>query len=147
MRHAPQAQLDRIKLDIQSAGSNVVDRRRESPRQLLVGIHSGHNVVDTDFDIKVPRKTQLELDVFSTPVTVTGVDGPHNVHGFSSSIVLNDVTGSVRAHTFSGSVTIREKTWESDQNIDVDTFSGSIELHVPDNARGTRHLQLLQRAA
>jgi DUF4097 and DUF4098 domain-containing protein YvlB len=34
-------------------------------------------------------------------------------------------------------VTIREKTWDPDQTIDVDTFSGGIELHVPDSARGT----------
>jgi DUF4097 and DUF4098 domain-containing protein YvlB len=68
---------------------------------------------------------------------VTGVDGPHKMHGFSSALVLNDVTGSVRAHTFSGSVTIGEKSWTPDQTIDVDTFIGSVELHVPDTARGT----------
>ena len=75
--------------------------------------------------------------MFSSPVNVTGVDGPHKMHGFSSPLVLNDVTGSVQAHTFSGSVTIREKSWTPDQTIDVDTFSGSVELHVPDTARGT----------
>ena len=35
---------------------------------------SGNNVVETDFDIKVPRRTQLDVDVFSSPVTVTGID-------------------------------------------------------------------------
>jgi hypothetical protein len=136
IRRAPQGQLDRIKLDIQSSGSNLVmvdANRRDSTSWGF----TSHNVVDTEFDIKVPRKTQLDLQVFSSPVTVTGVDGPHKIHGFSSQLVLTDVSGSIRAHTFSGSVTIREKTWESDQTIDVDTFSGHIDLHVPDNARGT----------
>lgn len=138
VRRAPQSRLDRIKLDIQSSGSSVtVDANRRD--RSWWDFASGNNVVETDFDIKVPRRTRLEVDVFSSPVTVTGVDGPHKMHGFSSALVLNDVTGSLRAHTFSGSVTIREKNWDPDQTIDVDTFSGHIEVHVPDNARGTVH--------
>jgi DUF4097 and DUF4098 domain-containing protein YvlB len=34
-------------------------------------------------------------------------------------------------------VTIREKTWDPNQAIDVNTFSGNVELHVPDSARGS----------
>ncbi len=136
VRRAPQSRLDRIKLDIQASGSSVmVDANRRD--RSWWDFASGNNVVATDFDIKVPRRTRLDVEVFSSPVSVTGVEGPHRMHGFSSALVLNDVTGSVRAHTFSGSVTIREKTWDADQTIAVDTFSGSIELHVPDNARGT----------
>lgn len=135
-RRSPQSRLDRVKLDIHTSGSNTVVVDANQRDHSWWGF-SGNNVVDTDFDIKVPRHTQLDLDVFSSAVTVTGVDGPHNVHGFSSAIVLNDVTGSARVHTFSGSVTIREKSWQPDQTIDVETFSGSINLRVPDDARGT----------
>jgi len=134
-RRGTRSQLDRIKLDIHTSGSNTIFVEANQRDSSWWGF-SSHNVVETDFDIKVPRRTQLDLDVFSSPVTVTGVDGSHKMHGFSSAIVLNDVTGSVRAHTFSGSVTIRQKSWQPDQTIDVDTFSGSIQLQVPDNARG-----------
>jgi hypothetical protein len=137
IRRAPQTRLDRIKLDIHTAGSDVVVIDANRRDRSWWDFASGNNVVETDLDIKVPRRTQLDIDVFSSPVSVTGVDGPHKVHGFSSPLVLTDVSGSIRAHTFSGSVTIREKTWDSDQTIDVDTFSGGIELHVPDTARGT----------
>jgi DUF4097 and DUF4098 domain-containing protein YvlB len=34
-------------------------------------------------------------------------------------------------------VLIREKSWASNQNIDVDTFSGNVELHIPETARGS----------
>ena len=137
VRRAMRSRLDRIKLDIHTSGSQVVvvdANQRDSSWWDFVG---GNNVVETDFDIKVPRRTRLDLSVFSSPVTVTGVEGPHTLHGFSSPLVLTDVSGSVRAHTFSGQVTISQKTWEPDQTIDVDTFSGGIELHVPDSARGT----------
>jgi len=137
VRRAPRTQLERIKLDIHTSGSNIVvvdANQRDSSWWAFSG---SHNVVETDFDIKVPRRTQLDLSVFSSPVSVTGVEGPHTLHGFSSPLVLTDVTGSVRAHTFSGSVTIRQKSWEPNQSINVETFSGSIELHVPDSAQGT----------
>ena len=136
VRRASRSQLERIKLDIHASGSNVVMVDANQRDRSWWDFASGNNVVETDFDIKVPRRTQLDLSVFSSPVSVTGVEGSHKVHGFSSPLVLTDVTGSVRAHTFSGSVTIREKSWEN-QTIDVDTFSGNIELHLPDSARGT----------
>jgi DUF4097 and DUF4098 domain-containing protein YvlB len=97
----------------------------------------GNNVVETDFDIKVPHRTNLDLSVFSAPVSVDGVEGAHNVHSFSARLNLNDVAGSIRAHTFRGSVLIRQKSWTPNQTIDVDTFSGNVELHVPESARGS----------
>jgi hypothetical protein len=136
VRHATRSRLDRIRLDIHTSGSDVVVVDANQRDRSWWAFASGNNVVETDFDIKVPRQTELDLSVFSSPVTVTGVDGSHRLHGFSSPLVLNDVAGSIRAHTFSGSVTIREKSWEPNRSIDVDTFSGSIELHVPDSARG-----------
>jgi hypothetical protein len=135
-RRASRSQLDRIKLDIQSSGSNMVMIEANQRDHTWWGF-SNNNVVETDFDIKVPRRTELDVQVFSSPVTITGVDGPHKVHGFSSAIILNDASDSVRANTFSGSVTIRQKSWRPDQTIDVETFSGSVELHVPETARGT----------
>jgi DUF4097 and DUF4098 domain-containing protein YvlB len=135
-RRGTRARLDHIKLDVSTQGSTVVvDANRRDPdwRRWF----DNNNVVETDFDIKVPRRTNLDVNVFSAPVSIEGVEGSHNVHGFSSRVSLNDVTGSVQAHTFSGSVEIRVKGWQDGQNIDVDTFSGNITLHVPDSARGT----------
>ena len=137
VRRAPRSRLERIKLDIHTSGSNVVVVDANQRDHSWWDFAAGNNVVETDFDITVPRRTRLDVDVFSSPVSVTGVEGSHRVHGFSSPLVLNDVAGSVRAHTFSGSVTIRQKSWETNQAIDVETFSGRIELHVPDSARGT----------
>jgi hypothetical protein len=136
VRRGSRTQLDRIKLDIHTSGSNVVMVDANQRDRSWWDFASGNNVVETDFDIKVPRRTQLDV-VFSSPVNITGVEGPHKVHGFSSPLVLTDVTGSVRAHTFSGSVTIRERSWDANQTIDVDTFSGNIALHLPESARGT----------
>lgn len=137
VRRATRSRLDRITLDIHTSGSNVVVVDANQHDRSWFGFSGGNNVVETDFDIKVPRRTNLDLSVFSSPVSVDGVEGSHKVHGFSSRLTLTDVAGPVQAHTFSGSVMIRVKSWEPNQTIDVDTFSGNVELHVPDSARGT----------
>jgi len=137
VRRATKDRLDRIKLDIHTSGSNVVVVDANQRDHTWWDFAGGNNVVETDFDIKVPRQTRLDVSVFSSPVNVSGVEGSHRLHGFSSPLVLNDVAGSVQAHTFSGPVTIRENSWESSRTIDVDTFSGSIDLHVPDSAHGS----------
>ena len=101
------------------------------------GFAGSHNVVETDFDIKVPRRTQLDLSVFSSPVSVTGVEGPHKVHGFSSPLRAE------RRHRLGPGAYVQRlghhprEVLGANQTIDVDTFSGNIDLHVPDRARGT----------
>jgi len=134
VRRGSRDKLNRISLDIHTEGSTLVINANRRDRSWW----SRHNgVVDTDLDIKVPRNTNLDVDVFSAAVTVDGVEGRHKLHGFSSRVRLNDVTGPIRVHTFSGSVDVGAKEWVADQVIDVDTFSGNVALRLPETARGT----------
>ena len=133
VRTAPRERLDRVKLDVHVEGSTVVVDANQRDDGWF---GSRNNVVRTDLDIKVPTRTNLDVRVFSSPVEIRGVEGTHNLHGFSSSLRLDAVAGPVQAHTFSGEVSIRARAWQPNQTIDVDTFSGSIDLHVPDSARG-----------
>jgi DUF4097 and DUF4098 domain-containing protein YvlB len=138
VRYGTRERLSRIALDIHEGGANtiVIDANRHDRHTWFD--FSGHdNVVKTDFDIKVPRRTNLDISVFSAPVSVDGVEGTFKAHGFSSRLEFQDVIGPIEAHTFSGAISIRAKTWQPNQTIDVDTFSGNIDLHVPENARGS----------
>jgi hypothetical protein len=133
-RRADRERLDHIKLDIHTEGSTLVVNANHKD----YANWSRHNrIVETDLDIKVPKRTNLEAEVFSAPLFATGLEGSHRVHGFSSRIRLEDMIGSIRAHSFSGSVEIAARNWQPDQLIDVDTFSGSINVRVPETARGT----------
>jgi DUF4097 and DUF4098 domain-containing protein YvlB len=134
VRRASRQRLDRIKLDIHTSGSTLyIDANHREWSWLD---HMRNNVVDTDLDIKVPRRTNLRVTTFSAPVTVDGVEGSYDVHGFSSRLSLHDIAGRVEAHTFSGNVEMRVTNWRDGQSIDVHTFSGHIELQVPEDAHG-----------
>ena len=135
VRRGTRSQLDHVKLDIHVDGSNyvVVDANRHDRSWFDFGRNT---VVETDLDVKVPRRTNLDLSVFSAPVSVEGVEGSHRVHSFSARLSLSDVSGSIQADTFSGPVLIREKSWDANRTINVKTFSGNVELHVPEGASG-----------
>jgi DUF4097 and DUF4098 domain-containing protein YvlB len=136
VRHGSRERLNRIKLDIHADGSNVVVVDANRHDGSWFDFTGRNNAVDTDFDIQVPRRTHLDFAVFSAPVSVDGVHGSHRIKTFSSRVTLNDAGGSIKAHTFSGSVVIRETKWAAKPDINVDTFSGSVELHVPEGAHG-----------
>jgi len=65
------------------------------------------------------------------------VDGEHVVRTFSSTARLDDVAGSIRAKGFSGVFEIRSAGWRDRQTIDVETFSGRVELRLPESARAS----------
>lgn len=135
VRRGDRQRLDEVKLDVRNSGSAVYIQANH--REAAWSWFGRNNVVETDLDIKVPRRTDIEVSVFSAPVAIEGVEGSQDVHSFSSRLILQDVVGRIKAHSFSGSVDIKTKGWQDDQNIDVNTFSGSITLHVPESARGT----------
>ena len=132
VRKAPRERLDRIRLDIQADGKDVVieaNKRADADRH--------EKVVQTDFDIQVPRRVLLDVSVFSSAVSVTGVEGRLDIHGFSGRVVLTGATGQVKVKTFSGAVQIDLARGTDRPDIDVDTFSGAIGLTVPDSAKAS----------
>ncbi len=134
VRHGTRDQLERIRLDVRSDASTVHIDANKRDRSWFDWGRS--NVVETDFEIRVPRRTNLDLTLFSASLDVRGVDGSHKVQTFSSGAKLDDVNGSIRAKSFSGAIEIRATAWADNQTIDVETFSGAVELRVPESARG-----------
>lgn len=135
VRRAPRERLDAIKLDIHTEGSNTVVIEANHHERSWYEFTGRNNVVETDFDIQVPRHTNLDVSVFSAPVTTAGTEGTQKIHAFSSRLRLDDAIGSIEAHTFSGAVEIHERSWQPNQTIDVNTFSGNVELQVPASAQ------------
>jgi hypothetical protein len=135
VRRAPRERLDAIKLEIRTEGPRMVVIEANRHESSWYEFRGRNNVVETDFDIQVPRRTNLDLSVFSAPVTIAGVEGTQKVHSFSARLQVNDATGSIQAHSFSGPISIRERNWQPNQSIDVNTFSGDVELQVPASAQ------------
>jgi DUF4097 and DUF4098 domain-containing protein YvlB len=132
VRTAPRDRLDHIKLDIQSSGSTVtIDANKKDSNWT----ERNNNVVKTEFDIQVPRGTILEVDVFSSDLHVRGVSGKQAIKTFSGTANLQDVAARVGCKTFSGAISVKVAAGAPD--LDLETFSGDIDVRVPDHAKAS----------
>ena len=77
VRHGDGDWLDRYKLEIYAQGSSTVVVKENQRDSSWFGWSRRNRVVETDFDIKVPRRTNLDVSVFSAAVNVDGVEGSH----------------------------------------------------------------------
>jgi DUF4097 and DUF4098 domain-containing protein YvlB len=131
VRRATRARLQDITLDIQQSGTLVtIDANHQVVR------HRNDNVVETDFEIRVPRQTTLDVKTFSAPVTIEGVTGPNAVTAFSADVRLAEVAGPAQIKTHSGNVNVRASTWKDGDTVDIKTFSGDVTLALPETAHG-----------
>ncbi len=113
-RRAGREQLDHIKLDVMTSGSTVTINANKQDSDWERG-HHNNNVVETTFELEVPSAARLDVEAFSSDVTIEGIDGDQQLK------------------TFSGDIRIRDSKGE----IDAETFSADINLTVDSNARGS----------
>jgi hypothetical protein len=137
VRQATRDRLDHIKLDIQENGSDVII---EANRKDSNWHERNDNVVNTDFDIEVPADVSVDVDVFSSDVTVKDVRGSQRVKTFSGGVDLSGGEKSINAETFSGDINVRVPQGTS-ASIEFDSFSGDLSSGVPMVLRssGRRH--------
>lgn len=134
VRRARQDRLDRIRLTIDTTGSTV--RINANDRQGQRNRGDNENVVRTDFDITVPASARLNIEAFSSDVTVTGVHGRQTIETFSGDIRATDVRGPIEAETFSSTIDLDLTASGQTPEVSAETFSGSIRLRLAANAGG-----------
>jgi DUF4097 and DUF4098 domain-containing protein YvlB len=138
VRRATRERLDRIKLDIQSTRSGVAI---EANRRDAEWKDRDNNVVETEFDIKVPYGTELDLNSFSGRLEVTGVSGRIDAHTFSGNIELDvsraDKLSAMTAQTFSGDIRARVPAAASGR-VEFNSFSGDLDSDIPIAMRSSR---------
>jgi DUF4097 and DUF4098 domain-containing protein YvlB len=132
VRTAARDRLDHIKLDVQVSGSTVTIEANRKDEGWTV---KNDNVVQTEFDIQVPRNTRLELDVFSSDIHVRNVIGEQAIKTFSGDVTVEDGAARMKAKTFSGAIDLRLGSSATAPEVDLETFSGAIGLRVPAAAK------------
>lgn len=136
VRRAPRERLNRIALDIQAIGGNVIIDANRRIADSWREDEENNNVVQTTFEIQVPRDVVLDVDVFSSRVSVTGVRERAEIKTFSGEIAMENVVSAVRAKTFSGGIRIECDPSVSSPEVNAETFSGDIELRLSPAASG-----------
>ena len=126
VRRATRERLDRIKLTIEESGSTIHIRANDRAD----GDDDNDNVVETSFEIRVPRSINLDIHAFSSTITIDDVEGRQAVHTFSGDIRLTGVRGPLRAETFSGDVELLLPQ-HAGADIQLNSFSGDLRTDLP----------------
>lgn len=89
--------------------------------------------VNVNFEVFVPRETDLELRALNGGVAVEGVEGDIEAEAMNGGITLSGVAGAVRARTMNGgvSVALAGDAWEG-RGLDVETTNGGISVALPE---------------
>jgi DUF4097 and DUF4098 domain-containing protein YvlB len=127
VRRADRDRLNHIHLEISETGSGILIEANKKDDDWR---DRDNNVVDTDFDIEVPADVTLDVNVFSSNVSVKDVRGAQKIHTFSGGVDLTGVWGSIDANTFSGDITVGLAN-SSGGRVDFDSFSGSLQSDPP----------------
>ncbi len=133
VRRATRDRLDHIKLEITESGSGIAieaNKRDEGWKD------RENNVVETTFDIEVPPSARLDVHAFSSDVTVTDVTGPQKLETFSGDITVNGARGALEMKSFNGGIEADVRAAGANPDIEAETFSGTIEARMAENARG-----------
>ncbi|MDP6372616.1 MAG: DUF4097 family beta strand repeat-containing protein [Vicinamibacterales bacterium] len=89
VRRAPHDLLSRVKLEIRESRAVIEIVANQLRRTWRDWFRSDKgDVVETDFEIEVPRDTDLAVRVFSSPVAIERVRGDHDVGTFSGNVEI-----------------------------------------------------------
>lgn len=88
--------------------------------------------VSTSFEVRVPRRTDLDLTALNGGISVEGVEGEIRAQTINGGILINQAAGDVQARTTNGGVSVGlvGDAWEG-RGLDVETTNGGISISLP----------------
>jgi DUF4097 and DUF4098 domain-containing protein YvlB len=122
IRRAPRERLDHIKLEVTETGSGVTIEANKKDSEWR---DRNNNVVDTELEIQVPQDVSLDIDVFSSGIRITDVQGKQRLKTFSGDIDITGAESSVDAETFSGDIELKLASSVGGR-VNFSSFSGSL---------------------
>ncbi len=134
-----------VKLDITEEG-NIIDIYVDGPfrcrhKDDREGRHDPGYQVHYDFEIKVPRKTNIFLKtVTDGDIIVNGIEGEFEVNNVNGEITMGDLSGSGKAHTVNGEVKVAFSK-NPDSDCSFKTINGDIEVAFVKNLSADFHLK------
>lgn len=129
--------LKEIQLTVESSGSTItVEANKRDRSDRWRNDDRDDNVVETTFDIQVPAGARLEINAFSSGVIITGVEGRQELKTFSGDIDVRGARGMVSANSFSGEIDIDATGQGASPDLDMETFSGTMNVRLAAGARG-----------
>jgi hypothetical protein len=137
---------DRDSIDVQAniaVNARSEEDARAIAREIRIEVKDGAVTADgpanrrgaswwVNFEVRVPRATDLDVESSNGPLSVEGVRGKMELRTSNGPLTLTDLAGDVRGRTSNGPVSVRLSgpRWEGD-GLDVSTSNGPVDLILP----------------
>lgn len=140
-RRATRERLDHIKLEVETSGGSVSINANKPDREWEKDRHN-NNVVETTMEVQVPAFARLEVEVFSSDVTVEGVTGEQHLKTFSGDLIVREPRSAIDAETFSGDINVMVDA-RAKGSVAFHTFSGDLDssLAITSTSRRKRDIE------
>jgi len=122
---------ERTKMDVytENEARTVLERSKSSYRQVdnrieVGGEYHRRDWIKSDFDIKVPKKFNVDIETRSGDISITGLTGLVELSTSGGEIILRDIDGEVDAKTSGGDIEVVN----SMKQVEIRTSGGDLRL-------------------
>jgi Toastrack DUF4097 len=119
---------DEIRVRARTSGSTRVHMDRSSSTVQLEASGRRGPPGNTDWQITVPRRFDIEIDAFNSNIEVAGVQGDVKVETTNGSLTLTDIRGRISAESTQGRIIVRDSHGE----LQAETTNERIEINGHD---------------
>ncbi len=125
---------------IQASGFGVSVEEEDNVIDIIMPPASLFNGNARILDVKVPRKTSLNLECMGGNVDVENVEGTIEVEAMGGGITLTEISGTVVAHTM-GNITATINRVAPNKPMSFSSFNGEIDVTLPKTIKATLVLE------
>lgn len=129
--------MDRLEIKIE-ASEDAIEITTEHPRSSNGGWFSaifggGGTSYSVSYELRVPRKVELNLKSTNGRVEVSDVEGRIKLKTTNGKIIADDISGQARCRTTNGSIRAYLKDVDDENDMDFSTTNGSIKVYLPED--------------
>jgi hypothetical protein len=89
---------------------------------------------NVDLEVRVPRRTSVHANLVNGgDITITGVDGEHELQNVNGDVVATDISGSAVLNSTNGEVRATFATVSGDRPMSFTSFNGDVDVALPAN--------------
>jgi DUF4097 and DUF4098 domain-containing protein YvlB len=121
--------LEELRVEIDVDGSGIeIDTYYPSWKKLFGWSEVSASV---DYDIKVPRRADLDVKTTNGEVEIEGIEGRIRLRSTNGGLSVSDAAGSVSAGTTNGGIQVELDQVDAGSEMDFETTNGGIRLYLP----------------
>lgn len=122
------------RIDMGNFGLNVEEKNNE--------VHVGNSGwTNSSITVKVPVKTSVIVKTTNGSITVSGVDGNHEIEATNGSVNLTGISGAVVAHSLNGGIKAEIDRVSPDQPMSFTSLSGKVDVTLPASTKAKLRLK------